>query len=878
MDTQEQQSGPYCLYPPRIAPDVDITEQIEAGVTRYVVRNAATSRYFLIKQPEYGILSQFDGTLTLADVAGGGHQANGPRVSRSTLVKFLSKLDSLGLLERGGADDAASAPKLERGLYLRFRLFNPNQLLGWLDRVFGWALSRTFVVSSFVLMIVVAFGMLGRMDEFSTYTSYLYREYGLVAILGITLTITALHEFAHGLACKHFGGDVREMGVLLIYYVLPAFYCNVTDIHRMGKKYERLWVIFAGIYWQLLVSAGGGLLWLVATPYTILADLSLLLFIGGSFNILINCNPLIKLDGYYALSQALGVVNLQARSSDYVRSQFARVMGEPQARRVDEQRPVVYVGYWVCSILYSVVLIWLILGWVSGALMDGLRFLGVLLTMLLAALLTERWWKPILTKGRALLASGVVRVFADKSSDDRIGDQFSKRASGTIEGVETMSPETTTTKPAEQESAQSSTRKNWIPKRGKLFKLGFALIVIAALVAPWEAATGSDCTLLLPPEREGVVRANTDAVLAEIYVQPGDAINGGARVARLTNPEIEDRLNQLSAEIARLNTNNSKIEDELRVRSENVLSANLKETDRKRVAGELKDESTQIAKADVSAEAQRSQSAQPLPPSLAVLQSEIDLKQIELEQNRREVARYKKLFDQGLVGEQIYDRAVAEARLSETGLRAARSRLDAALVDHHRLTSGAQTNSLVAETEARAARSTFESLISELHSNRQQLESLRQRHDNLRRESEGMAIVAANSGVVLGEDLRKMVGRRYTRGEEICRIGETGKFLLKIDVSEREIGSVRLDSPVRFKLKTVPGQVFTGRVSKINAEPIPNQYAQRFYPVEVLLENSDGLLRPGMTGYARISFGRQSIGLILAQKVWQALRPELWLF
>lgn len=879
MDFQEQQAGPYCLYPPRIADEVDITEQIEAGITRYVVRNAATSRYFLIKQLEYRVLSQFNGTLTLAEVASGGYQANAPRISPATLVRFLSKLDSLGLLERGGADDATSTRKLERGLYLRFRLFNPNQLLGWLDRAFGWVLTKTFVVSSFFLMIVVAFGMLARIDEFSTYTSYLYREYGVGAILGMTLTITALHEFAHGLACKHFGGDVREMGVLLIYYVLPAFYCNVTDIHRMGKKYERLWVIFAGIYWQLLVSAGGGLLWLIATPYTILADLSLLLFIGGSFNILINCNPLIKLDGYYALSQALGVVNLQARSSDYVRSLFARVMGEPQAKKVDSQRPVLYVGYWVCSILYSVMLIWLILGWVSGALMDGLRFVGVLLTMLLAALLTERWWKPILTKGRALLASCVVRVFADKSSDERIGDSFSKRVSGTIEGVPTMSPGTTTNKSTvEQESVQSSTRKNWIPKRGKLFKLGFALIVIAALIAPWEAATGSDCTLLLPPEREGVVRANTDAVLAEIYVQPGDAINGGARVARLTNPEIEDRLTQLSAEIARLNTNNSRIEDELRVRSENVLSANFKETDRKRVAGELKDESTQIAKADVSAEAQRSQSAQPLPPSLAVLQSEIELKQIELERNRREVERYKKLFDQGLVGEQIYDRAVAEARLSEAGLRAARSRLDAALVDHHRLTSGAQTNSLVAETEARAARSTFESLIAELHSNRQQLESLRQRHDILRRESEGMAIVAANSGVVLGEDLRKMIGRRYTRGEEICRIGETGKFLLKIDVSEREIGSVRLDSPVRFKLKTVPGQVFTGRVSKINAEPIPNQYAQQFYPVEVLIENSDGLLRPGMTGYARISFGRQSIGLILAQKVWQALRPELWLF
>jgi len=431
---------------------------------------------------------------------------------------------------------------------------------------------------------------------------------------------------------------------------------------------------------------------------------------------------------------------------------------------------------------------------------------------------------------------------------------------------------------SDPENAQNRVSRKWLPNRRRVIKLGFALIVIAVLIAPWEAATGSDCTLLLPPEREGVVRANTDAVLAEIYVQPGDAVAEGAKVARLSNPEIDDRLTQLTGEIDRLNANNSRIEEELRVRSENVLSANFKEFDRKRLASELKDESAQIAKADTAAGAPRSRNAEPLPPSLAILQSEIELKQIEIEHNRREADRYKKLLDQGLVGEQIYDRAVAEARLSEAGLHAARARLEAALVDHRRLTTGAQTNSLVAETEARAARSNFESLIAELHSNRQQLESLRQRHDILSRESEGMAIAAPKSGVVLGDDLRRMVGRRYSRGEEICRIGEIGKFLLKIDVSEREIGSVRLDSAVRFKLKTVPGRVFTGRVSKINAEPTPNQYAQRFYPVEVMIENSDGMLRPGMTGFARISFGRQSIGLILAEKVWQALRPELWLF
>jgi len=861
MATEVTSPGPYCLYPPRLADEVDITQQSEGTVTRYIVRNAATARYFILKQPEFLILSQFDGTRSPSDVAKGSPEAKLPRVALPALIKFLGKLDSLGLLAREGSEFSAVAQQNQRGLYIRFPLFNPNRMLDRLDRLFGWAFTRTTIISSFMLMAVIAISMLARFDEASSYTAYLYREYGLAIIIVITLTITALHEFAHGFACKHFGGDVREMGVLIIYYVLPGFYCNVTDIYRMGRKQQRLWVIFAGIYWQLLVSAAGGLLWLLSTPYTVLADVSMLVFIGGSFNILINCNPLIKLDGYYALSQALGIVNLQGKSSAFVSSRVARLIGSPQQKPVDSQRPLVYVSYWLCSIIYSAILIWLILGWASGELIDSFRFVGVVLTLLLAALLTERWWKPALNKITTLALS----AFRPLTRNDAAGTK----------GVTAMSAQNQTENRELDRTSSDSPKRSWFAKRSRIVKVGFALVVLVLLIAPWEAATGSDCTLLLPPEREGVVRANTDAVLAEVYVQPGDAIGEGSKVARLTNPDIEDRLTQLTGEIDRLNTNNSRIEEELRVRSESVLSASFKESDRKRIADELKDESTQIADADA---ASQQSSKATLPPSLSILQSEIELKQIELEHNKREVERYKKLFDQGLVGEQIYDRAKDEARVSEAALRAAKSRLESALVDHRRLTTGAQTNSLVAETEARAARSNFDSLIAELHSNRQQLESLRQRHDILKRESEGMSIVAPKGGVVLGEDLRKMIGRRYNRGEEICRIGEIGKFLLKIDVSEREIADVRLDSTVRFKLKTIPGRVFTGRVSKINAEPIPNQYAQRFYPVEVLIENSDGILRPGMTGFARISFGRQSIGLILAEKVWQTLRPELWLF
>src|SRR5262249_2877809 len=178
--------------------------------------------------------------------------------------------------------------------------------------------------------------------------------------------------------------------------------------------------------------------------------------------------------------------------------------------------------------------------------------------------------------------------------------------------------------------------------RPRLIKAAVVLLVVAALVMPWEASAGSDCALLLPPGHESAARANTDAVLAEVYVQPGDAGAEGAKIARLTNPELEDRLTQLNAEMKRLETNNSEIEEEMRMRSESLLSASFKEREHQRLASELKDESRQIASSGIASDGRLSNRpvSGTLPPAMAVLPSGIELKPIEVEDNREKGRRY----------------------------------------------------------------------------------------------------------------------------------------------------------------------------------------------------------------------------------------------
>jgi hypothetical protein len=405
MQIDDAEVGIHCLYPPRVVAEVDVTEQVEGDQTRYVVRNIATARYFLFKPIEYQIFRRFDGAYTPAEISAGQGQESGPRPSLQSVIKFLTKLDSMDLIARGGVAEKNGAAKPSRGFYIKFPLFNPNSLLKWLDKRIGWALTGPFIAASFVVMALVALLLLTtHRAEIVPYTARIHSEYGVLVIMLFVVAITVLHELSHGLACKHFGGDVREIGVLLIFYVMPAFYCNVTDIYRLGRKQERLWVIFAGIYFQLTAGTLGALIWLVATPQTRLADLGFLIFFAGTLNVFVNCNPLIKLDGYYALSQLLGVQNLQAYSSAYVRSLVARLLGRKATPLIGPQRPVLYVTYWVASLTYTLFLIWFIINWASGWLIGKFGLTGKVLTIVLIALFSERLWRPVLNRGYSVVA------------------------------------------------------------------------------------------------------------------------------------------------------------------------------------------------------------------------------------------------------------------------------------------------------------------------------------------------------------------------------------------------------------------------------------------------------------------------------------------
>lgn len=130
-------------------------------------------------------------------------------------------------------------------------------------------------------------------------------------ILLLYVASSFFHELGHAAACRYFGAKQRGIGFGL-YLNFPAFYTDVSDIWKLPRK-QRMVVNFAGIYFQTIF----------------LLPFFLIYFITGNnivkyfiftinFNFLFTLNPFFKFDGYWIMTDALGVANLRNRSTEFL--------------------------------------------------------------------------------------------------------------------------------------------------------------------------------------------------------------------------------------------------------------------------------------------------------------------------------------------------------------------------------------------------------------------------------------------------------------------------------------------------------------------------------------------------------------------------------
>jgi hypothetical protein len=318
------------------------------------------------------------------------------------------------------------------------------------------------------------------------------------------------------------------------------------------------------------------------------------------------------------------------------------------------------------------------------------------------------------------------------------------------------------------------------------------------------------------------------------------------------------------AELSRVNADYDRLLGELRPREEAAMRADLQLRQRQREHDEINAEQRLIrarqgAEATVIAANSRpastlpaafsSPDAQPerfapYPAAFAVLQSDVDLRRAQLEEASAKLERARKLFRQGITPRSELDAAETRAATLAIEQAAARERLEAALTDHRRKHASAATEMNLAHSDLSAATLQIKRLDGELRAMRALAATLESRRDLLLRKRAQFELMTPRAGAVFSEELPRMVGHYFQKGAEICRVADTRRLLLRVNVPGREIGDVRVGHPVRLKVRAFPDRTFHGAVSKIAGESEPDQNSQASYRVELTIENADSALRP----------------------------------
>ena len=143
-----------------------------------------------------------------------------------------------------------------------------------------------------------------------------------MAIVWVLLKIA--HELAHALACKRYGGEVRDMGLVFILFA-PAAYVDVTSCWRFSSKWQRMHVAAAGMYVELVLAAMAAIAWSQTDSLVVRHWLFNVILMASVSTLLFNANPLMRFDGYYLLADLLEIPNLSPEGSRFVQQLGSRI-------------------------------------------------------------------------------------------------------------------------------------------------------------------------------------------------------------------------------------------------------------------------------------------------------------------------------------------------------------------------------------------------------------------------------------------------------------------------------------------------------------------------------------------------------------------------
>jgi putative peptide zinc metalloprotease protein len=368
---------------PRLDPGLVTRDEVVDGEPSVAVMQRAGSSFCRLAPAQWQLAQFFDGERSYDEVAAEFQAQTGAAVSAAEVCAFADSLEEVHFFykspqEKNLAFSQKLAAQRQRRATRKSKIdiahitlsgWDPDRYLSWLDAKTGRLIYSKWCVLGMVLLFayevtvfISKWHLIG--PDVAVYYNFSKKSaLDLAQFWLLLLFIGFFHETAHGLTCKHFGGQVHSMGLMFI-YLTPAFYVDVTEIWIAASKAQRLATIIAGIWIETVMCGFAMIMWLNTPPATWLHDFAYqVILITGIAVIVINMNPLIKLDGYYFLTEAIGIPTLKERSTEFLTGWFQKhILRLPvETLIIPRKRAPLFALYALVSGAYSYTILFVIL-------------------------------------------------------------------------------------------------------------------------------------------------------------------------------------------------------------------------------------------------------------------------------------------------------------------------------------------------------------------------------------------------------------------------------------------------------------------------------------------------------------------------------------
>jgi putative peptide zinc metalloprotease protein len=398
----------------RMRPDLSARQQRYQGGVFWVVKEPLGLNYFRFHEEEYAILCMLDGQASLDDIKERFEDEFMPqKITYSDMQQFIGMLHRSGLVISEAAGQGRQLRKrrdekkrrewlgkISNVFALRFRGIDPERFFDLIYPYVGWLFSPVAMVCVTLFALTALSLVVVEFDYFRSRLPTFHQFFGPHnwIWLGITMAVVKiLHEFGHGLSCKHYGGECHEIGVMFLVFT-PCLYCNVSDSWMLPNKWHRAFIGAAGMYVEVILASIATFLWWFS-EVGLLNQIALsVIFICSVSTILFNGNPLLRFDGYYILMDLIEIPNLRQKSTEVLKRfmvQWCLGIEQPENPFLPQRHQVFFGLYTLAAVIYRWVVVFSIVYFLNKVLEPyGLKILGQLVAVAgLFGLIVQPLWQ-----------------------------------------------------------------------------------------------------------------------------------------------------------------------------------------------------------------------------------------------------------------------------------------------------------------------------------------------------------------------------------------------------------------------------------------------------------------------------------------------------